>query len=141
MNRTIWMTAAAACLAVAGLAAQQDEAKPVTVTGCVEPGTENTINAQNGPGYKLTHVMMAEGDRSSAAKMGYTLEGSDTDLKAHVGHTVEVIGSVVPKDSSTVTGTTPVPVGTTGDTKTVDNGSPRLKVTAVKMIASDCEKK
>jgi hypothetical protein len=144
MTRTIWMTAAAACFAVTGLAAQQNaanEAKAVTVTGCLEPGTENTINTERGPGYKLTHVVTAENDPSSSAKLGYTLEGSDNDLKSHVGHTVEIIGRVVPKDSSTVTGTTPVPVATTGETKTVDNGSPRLKVSAVKMIASHCDKK
>ena len=141
MTRTIWMTAAAACFAAAGLTAQQSEPKAVTLTGCVEPGTENTINTQTGPGYKLTHVTMAQGKSASSAKMGYALEGAEADLKPHLGHTVEVIGRVVPKDSSTVTGTTPVPTGTTGETKTVDNGSPRLKVSAVKMISKDCEKK
>lgn len=143
MNRTVSMTAIAMCMAAAGLAAQSAEkGKAVTVTGCVEPGTENSINSQNGPGYKLTHVMPRDTDRSSSAKaMGYTLEGSDADLKTHVGHTVEVSGVIVPRDSSTVTGTTPTAVATTGETKTVDNGAPRLKVSTIKMIASDCEKK
>jgi len=132
------MTAAAACFAAAGLAAQQSEPKAVTITGCLEPGTENTINTQTGPGYKLTNVTSAQGDNPSGRKLGYALEGAEADLKPHLGHTIEVIGQLVPKDSSTVTGTTPVPKGTTGETKTVDNGSPRLKVTAVKMISKDC---
>src|SRR3954463_4089765 len=90
MTRTIWMTAAAVCFAAAGMA-QQSEPKAVTITGCLEPGTENTINTQTGPGYKLTNVTMAQGENSSGKKMGYALEGAEADLKPHLGHTVEVI--------------------------------------------------
>jgi hypothetical protein len=51
---------------------------------------------------------------------------------------VQITGRILPKESATVTGTTPVPVATTGETKAVDNGAPRLEVSALKMIASDC---
>jgi len=96
MHRNVWMTAAAVCLATAGIAAQKDakDATPITVTGCLEPGTENTINSQNGPGYKLTHVMMPE--PTPAKVTGSSPAGPDADLKRHPGYTPAIRGTIRP---------------------------------------------
>ena len=69
---------------------EKDVMKPMTVTGCV---------AQSGAMYKLDHAMtsadmknVSSADMKSKHMMSYMLMGGD--LKAHVGHKVEVTGTM-----------------------------------------------
>ena len=93
-----------ACIAaVAAEAGQQKSApqKPSTITGCV---------AQSGAAYRLDHAIVATDqdvdtqnrpatEASPTPKtMSYVLAGGD--LKAHVGHKVEVIGTVATEKPS-----------------------------------------
>lgn len=87
MKRLMTAVCCACVLGAAGLSAGQADKKmdkmdknmkPMTVTGCV---------AEKGGHYMLNNAMMA-GDTMA---MAYDLMGGD--LKAHVGHKVEVTGS------------------------------------------------
>ena len=61
---------------------EKDMMKPIMVTGCV---------ASSGSVYKLDHAMTSA-DMKSKHTMSYMLMGGD--LKAHVGHKVEVTGTM-----------------------------------------------
>jgi hypothetical protein len=69
---------------------------------------------------------------STSAGTSYVLSGRDSELKNHVGHKVEVTGTIDAK-SDTKTPTTSAPPTMTASTK--------LNVTSVKMISSDCSAK
>ena len=92
--------------------------KPMMVTGCVEAGPETGH-------YMLSNGMMA-GDTMGKA---YALMGGD--LKAHVGHKVEVTGTLDKKDAM-------------GKMKAKDSmakddmKSSTLKVQSVKMLSDSC---
>jgi len=71
-------------------AMEKDMMKPMTVTGCV---------AESGGMYKLDHAMtsadmknMSGADMKSKTMMSYMLMGGE--LKNHVGHKVEVTGTM-----------------------------------------------
>jgi hypothetical protein len=77
-------------------------------------------------------------DTTSRGQVSYALEGSGSELKSHVGHRIEVTGTLednhAPTASSTATSTT-----TSGAASSRMNSAPeRLKVSSVKMIAPDC---
>jgi len=98
----------------------------ITVSGCVAPGT-------GADQFQLTNASMgsAAADKEKAAtdkpKMGlatYNLVGG-TNLKAHVGHRVEVTGTLAKPDPSAKPAGADAPRGT-------------LNVTNVKMVSSTC---
>jgi hypothetical protein len=106
-------------------------AKPSTITGCV---------AQTGNSYRLDHAIVATDpdadtqnrpatEATPTPKMlAYTLAGGD--VKAHVGHKVEVTGTVSPetksKDAAEIKGAPGMKlVGT-------------LNVKSVKMVSNTC---
>jgi hypothetical protein len=70
----------------------------------------------------------------------YQLDGSASELKPHVGHEVEIKGSL---ESSSSSGTSST--GSTSSTGTATSGSTssgqRLKVESVRMISSTCSSK
>lgn len=80
---------------------------------------------------------------SSSAAMGssYVLSGKDSELKNHVGHKVEVTGTVDAKMSSTTSTSTSTPSSSTTTSSSTMTANPKLTVTSVKMIASDCSAK
>jgi len=85
MKRLMTAVCCACVLGAAGLSAQADKMdkmdkgmKSMTVTGCV---------AEKDGHYMLNHAMMA----GESKAMAYDLMGGE--LKAHVGHKVEVTGS------------------------------------------------
>jgi hypothetical protein len=61
----------------------------------------------------------------------YKLDGDDSKLSPHVGHKVEITGSIDDKASSARSETPPA-------TSTSATAAPKLKVEAVKMIAGTC---
>src|SRR5262245_60048571 len=122
-------------------------ADSVTVTGCLQPGsnasssTSTTASSSMNAAYILTNATKdAKGTTgttgttatnppsSASAAMTYSLVGSDSDLKKHVGHKVEVTGKI---DTSSANR----PAATTGTaTATGDaHPTPRLEVSSVRM--------
>ena len=112
-------------------ATDRDTAKPITVTGCV---------AQSGAVYRLDHAIVgvdtdvdtqnrpATEARATPETMSYALIG--TDVKAHLGHKVEVTGTMSGnKPSKDAAGTKTAP-----GTKLVGT----LNVKSVKMVANTC---
>lgn len=164
MIRRMWTAAAIACAATASLAAQHDstvDGKTVTVVGCVQNYSTANSSARAERGFLLsnatrsdltappsmtppgstegpigapapaTSVTAAGGTVPMAAPTGVTagasarskssfvLNGHDTELKETVGKKIEVKGTIEPAKQAT----------------------PRLEVTSLKVIASDCSSK
>jgi hypothetical protein len=134
---------AAACLVAAAGAqsasasAGQAEKKldtPVTVTGCVAAGA---VTGQ----YTLTNATLAPSamdkvppatDKMSAPATSYTLKGGD-DLKPHLGHKVQVTGTLAKPDMSKEK----MPTTETPKADTMITGG-TLNVTSVKMVSATC---
>jgi hypothetical protein len=135
---------AAACFVAAGVqsasaSAGQAEKKmdtPVTVTGCVAAG------AATGQ-YTLTNATLAptatdkvppaadKADKMSAPATSYTLKGGD-DLKPHLGHKVQVTGTLAKPNMSTEK------MPTTEAPKADKMMAGTLNVTSVKMVSPTC---
>lgn len=125
------------------------EAKPAaadafTVIGCVErradgsnaaPGTVGTTGAARateGPGFMLTKVTKptgTSGASSPSTAASYRLDADDSKLTGHVGHKVEITGTVAAASAS------PSPAGAGSSSSTT---TPTLRVDTVKMIAATC---
>ncbi len=111
-------------------AAAKDASKPITVVGCV---------AQSGASYRLDHAIVPTDPdvdaqnrpgteaRPTPEMVSYLLTGSD--VKAHLGHKVEVAGTLSNQTSKDLEGSKAAPrmklVGT-------------LNVTSVKMVGVAC---
>lgn len=124
--------------------AKMTKGGPVTVTGCVAETTAGQ--------YTLTNAMMANkvghdkmpADKMSADKMPadmkhhdmtYRLSGG-TDLKAHVGHKVQVTGTMGKMDSSQAGAMDKDRPAATSDKAMMKPGN--LTVTSVTMISATC---
>jgi hypothetical protein len=128
---------AAAPMAQAPNATNQGTPKPkpdeAVVTGCVaaapEAGHFILNNAELKGIVKPAENMMPSGPprKASDTPTSYQLTGGE--LQAHVGHKVEITGAMEKAKPTEAGGAV---VGTSG------TGTPTLKVTAVKMIASTC---
>jgi hypothetical protein len=143
----------AACAAIAfgltvGLVAQDSatsqssSAKTITVSGCVQraqaapTGTSGTAAASETK-FILTNAAMsstgatgtsgATAPAATAVASEYRLDADDAKLTSHVGHKVEITGTVEQPSR-----TTPQPPAASAA------NSPKLKVDAVKMVASTC---
>ena len=107
----------------------------LTVTGCVErkaegssatPGAVGTAGGAGGSGFILTKVTKPTGTAGSSSAgpvaSSYRLEADDSKLSTHVGHKVEIMGTLDRSASSAGK----------------DSDAPMLKVDNVKMIAASC---
>ena len=120
-------------------------ADKVTVTGCLEKasasaaptGTSGAASSAAGAKFMLKNAEASKSAPGTAGTSGaaapiassYSLDGEDSKLAPHVGHKIEVTGSVADrpksdKASPAAAAATPM--------------APKLKVEAVKMIASSC---
>src|SRR5205814_4326580 len=70
---------------------------------------------------------------ASASAKSYQLDADDSQLTPHVGHKVEITGTVEGGSSSSRTSTS-----STGATASSSVSQPKLKVDSVRMIASSC---
>ena len=154
MNARIWSAACAAIgLGVSvGLLAQEAPAaqtpspgaaaKTITVTGCVakaEPGPTGTAGAAGAASEKATKFVLSGASMSPSATAGtagapataiaseYRLDWDDAKLTPHVGHKVEITGTV-----EQAKGATEAPAASAAN-------SPKLKVDNLKMVASSCQ--
>ena len=144
MIRLIASFSLAAICSTALLAAQAPPAaagqKPdhsVTVTGCVAPGTGAgqfiLTNAVSMPSVADKAKPVAEKDKMPPGRtMTYMLVGG-TDLKAHVGHKVEVTGMHVKPGVPPSSSAKPDP----GAGASKDTGG-TLTVASVKMVSTTC---
>jgi hypothetical protein len=123
--------------------------KTITVTGCIQQaekgatGTSGTASAPasssaNEPKFLLTNAALGtqasggaagtSGAAPSAASVAseYRLDGDDAKLSPHVGHKVEISGTVSKASSATQ-----APAASAAN-------APKLKVDSVRMISSSC---
>ena len=142
----------------------------ITVSGCLQGGsdsssaTASTSTASAGMGNYVLVTSPAgstdtatgtTGSTSTAATTAekandrmsggtsYTLSGNDSELKNHVGHRIEVTGTVENRgDRGAATSTTATSTTTSGSASSrMSNGAQTLKVSSVKMISSSCTAK
>ena len=122
--------------------------KAITVTGCVQraqaspTGTSGTTAstsstaAMNETKFVLTNITTSPsattGTSGTAGRSAneYRLDASDAKLTPHVGHKVEITGTVEDSASS--------PSSTASPTASTSSSAPKLKVDNVKMIATSC---
>jgi hypothetical protein len=109
-------------------AARADASDKVVVTGCIQRGIQSPVGTTGAPGApaaadasKFILTKASPASDATATPKTYRLDADDSQLTAHVGHKVEVTGTVDAK---------PAPG---------DAASPaKLKVASVKMIAASC---
>jgi hypothetical protein len=114
MKRSFIMVFAFTCLIAIALAAQAQEPKVHSMTGCLKAGTA--------PGtYELTDVTMpAKGPKTVG------IVSSVPNLAAHVGHKVEITGTPMPPDEAMK------------ENKDVPKAPHYMTVTAMKHISATC---
>ena len=140
--------------------------KQITVTGCVQRasdsgssgtgGTSGTSGSTSASSSKfiLTNAMMGSGGTSgstsgttgsstssgsSGSMKTYRLDTTDdSKLTPHVGHKVEVSGTLEEQSSTTSSSSTSGTSGTTGTSSTSSANAPKLKVDSVRMLSSTC---
>ena len=122
------------------------EAQTVSYTGCVGAGTETRTYVLNKvvPVTRTTETIGTTGG-STVTETSYMLVPGDTvTIQEHVGHKVQVTGSLTPGgDSKTQTKTTidrdHGPDSTVKEKTKADNAMPQFRVTAIKDLAERCE--
>jgi hypothetical protein len=126
----------------------------VSYTGCLQRGlaatspAPNAVSTSGTGGFVLANATRSTPTAGSAtdqrdpvgtsggaptAGVSYRLEGDETKLAPHVGHKVEISGSV---NEHVVT--SPNTDTTSGNTGRTSGNAPSLKVESVKMVASTC---
>jgi hypothetical protein len=156
MRTTIWSGTCAAIVfgLSVGLLAQETSQRPqttpsasgkniITVSGCIQRAEQAPTGTTGTPGatgstrdtkFLLTNAAVsptgttgtAGAAPSTAVASEYRLDADDAKLTPHVGHKVEISGTVVPPPS-----TTEPPAASAAN-------APKLKVDTVKMISSTC---
>ena len=152
MRQTLWSVLVIVCAVTVGLVAQapnssapQASKQVVTFSGCVEkapsekaPGDEASpaaaapaastqfmLTNASAAATTATSAVGTTGSAKPAAK--YRLDVDEAKISPHVGHKVEVTGTVEEQ------------TGSTSGTATSSAGGPKLKVDSIKMIASECK--
>ena len=148
MNRNVWSVWMAIALAGAAPAASRHDEPPITVTGCLQNYSAKGTVGSTERGYLLTLAIADRNDetmhaatptsgaagppsatdsvqpRTSRSETSYLLEGPDKDLKEHVGHKVEVTGTVQPSED---------------DATNVEKA--RFQVISIRRVASSCSQR
>ena len=160
MMSQMWKTGtlvAIALTATATIAAQQPPAQQpaapaaapaaadqVVITGCIQRtaqlpvGTSGTANLTGGAdAAKFILTKASASSDASAAPKTYRLDAEESALAAHVGHKVEITGTLdaaKPAAAAAVTGDPAPPAAPAA----AAGGPSKLKVAAVKMVAASC---
>jgi hypothetical protein len=109
--------------------------KKVTITGCLERSKESVATndrfmlnniVPNAP--SMTGTVGPRGSEKAPMASSYRLDADDSKLSPHLGHKIEITGTVEDRPMSAGT---PAASGWTTE-------APKLKVETVKMIASSC---
>src|SRR5438094_4636810 len=138
---------------------QTSSDRPVTVTGCLQKGDQSSSSATTGTTgsassaqFILANAKPSSGSSTAgttgtapggatteSSRMGgnkYQLEGSATELEKHVGHQIEVTGTIDRNASGSTAGG--AAAGAAGSASSRSGANPSLKVTSVKMVSSTC---
>jgi hypothetical protein len=118
--------------------AQPEASKSVTFSGCVEkaaPDAAAPAAAASAPAFILTNASPAgsgggavgTGGSAKPAAAKYRLDADDAKLSPHVGHKVEVTGTIDDKA---------MPSAPSG--AAAASAGPKLKVDSIKMVAATC---
>ena len=103
---------------------------PVPTPGTTAAGTPTGTSGTAGPGMPTSGTWAASGagapPPASKAGNSYLLDGPEKDLKAQVGHKVEVTGTLEPRDADS-------PPKTSEDA--------HLQVASIRMLASNCSQR
>src|SRR5712692_6479674 len=149
MNRALIISFAIMGVALTAFA-QKRAAESVSISGCVEQvqrdgslgltaagttATPNTAATEANSGevvdaFRLTSATVSSGVKDSSDRTEYALQGNGPTRDKHVGHRVEIRGSLLPSVAESQT-------GKAGPAE----GIARVQVTAVKMIATKCSNK
>lgn len=109
--------------------------KKITITGCLERSTESVATndrfmlnniVPNAP--SMTGMVGTSGSEKAPKASSYRLDGDDSKLSSHLGHKIEITGTVEDRPMSAGT-----PAASGWATE-----APKFKVETVKMIASSC---
>jgi hypothetical protein len=136
----------------------------ITVTGCIQAADQATAgttgstgtstssamseksgkyiltNAKSGSSSSATGTSGTSGAASPASSASsstastYRLDGDDSKLSPHVGHKVEVTGSLESSSTSGSTGSSSY----SSSSSSASSSSPKLKVESVRMIGPSC---
>ena len=116
-----------------------------TTTGATSAAGGTTSGAPTGVGSTSSSSSgVTAADGSGQVAPTYMLEGNASDLTPHVGHRVEITGTMMRgAGASSTTGGTTSGAGATSGAGTASAAgaramAPRLDVTAVRMISADC---
>ena len=115
-------------------------AKTMTLTGCLQraqpaPGGTSTAAGSMQPKFVLANISPSSSSAAgtsgtSGTASEYRLDYDEAKLTPHVGHKVEITGTLQPMSS------TAPPPAASGSTSS--SNAPTLKVDNVKMIAATC---
>ena len=113
--------------------------KKVTYSGCIErqPASAAAVTGAANMPFSLTNASaagaanapVATSGTGAAASKTYRLDGTESTLSPHVGHKVEITGTIEEQPASPSAG-----AGAAGATPP----APRLKVDSVKMVSTSC---
>ena len=165
-----WVVGVAAQTPDTQSSAQRRPNETITVTGCLQDRTSSPTSTAGstttGGNYILANATMASEksstttgttgtttppttsetpspSRSAGMNTSYVLDGQDSDLKKHVGHRIEVTGTLDANASNRPSGAAPT-TGTTATGTTSTSGAhpaSQIKVSSVRMISADCSAK
>ncbi len=152
------LAVALGCSCVIGVSAQDTKtttttktegpkAETVTYTGCMQTGTEtrSIVLAKVQPVSRTTETAVGTGGVTTTTTTTYALvPGEKVEFQTHVGHKVEVTGTMIPAGESKTTTETKVEREDAPDTKakeTVKTNTPlpQFRVMSIKDTNESCE--
>lgn len=121
------------------------EAKTVSYTGCVGAGTETRtyVLSKAVPVTRTTETTGTTGSTSITETTYMLVPGPTVEVREHVGHKVEVTGTLTPAGDSKTQSKTSIeregaPDTTVKEKTKADNAMPRFSVTSIKDLGESC---
>jgi len=127
-------------------AGRADADKKMTISGCIErqPASAAAVTGAPTMPFTLTNASAAgagaavatSGNAGASAAKSYRLDGTESTLAPHVGHKVEITGTVQDQPGSAAAG---AGAGASASASASSNApAARLKVDSVKMVSTTC---
>ena len=141
MRQTLWSIPLIVCVMTVGLVAQAPNSsappagKQVTFSGCVEKAPSDEGGPPAAAPAASTQFILTNASAAATGAVGtagskpapkYRLDVDDAKITPHVGHKVEVTGTLEEQPGS-------------AGGATASASGPKLKVDSVKMIAASCK--
>jgi hypothetical protein len=123
----------------------RDSAKTATVTGCLKAGDSAdsfTLSDLKWGASKGAGAVGTSGSTSAPAEIGSAttlkIVPGSTKLSEHVGHQVEITGTVGDKSASSSSATSPTDPAAGRPSATASASAPSFQAKSVKMVAATC---